>query len=65
VYTLSYIGLRTALFDYTYNTTRHLPLGYLDNNSSVTDRVWNFFGRQTAFPRAIAGVFAISIAFKL
>lgn len=33
-YLTSYISLRIALFDYTYNTTRGLPLNYIGGTST-------------------------------
>ena len=32
-YLVSYVSLRIGLFDYTYNITRGLPMGYIGNTS--------------------------------
>ena len=36
-YLASYVSLRIGFFDYAYNTTRGLPLGYI-GNTSYTDK---------------------------
>lgn len=56
-YAASYISLRIALFDMTYNTTRGLPMQYV-GNSSLYDKTlaatkspdsWLFAGRSLFF----------------
>jgi len=39
-YVLTYVTLRVALFDYTYNVTRGLPLSYT-GTTSISDKAWN------------------------
>lgn len=60
-YLTSYIGLRIALFDYTYNTVRGLPLNYIGSTSS-----WDYFMRKLNPPdfylgRSVAFVIGVSI----
>lgn len=60
-YLTSYIGLRIAIFDYTYNTVRGLPLNYIGNNSN-----WDYFMRKLNPPdfylgRSVAFVIGVSI----
>lgn len=60
---VSYIFIRSSIFDPIYSITRHRKWNYLDNNSSVTDRMWNYFGGQTAYPRFCFLVIGTTINF--
>lgn len=60
---VSYIFIRSSIFDPIYSITRHRKWNYLDNSSSVTDRMWNYFGGQTAYPRFCFFVIGTTINF--
>ena len=53
-YIVSYVSLRIGLFDYSYNATRGLPLGYV-GTTSLSDKVLQEFnpGSHLWFPRTI------------
>ena len=44
-YAMSYVSLRIGLFDYSYNITRGLPLGYIGSTST-----WDKAMQQVAPP---------------
>ena len=54
-YLVSYVSLRIAIFDYTYNATRGLPLSYT-GTTALTDKVWGKFNPGAGhlwFPKTI------------
>lgn len=61
-YVVSYTLLRAGLFDITYNLTRHLPYNYT-GSTSITDKIYNYFGGQPTYPRAV--FFTIGFAIPL
>jgi hypothetical protein len=60
LYVISYTLLRAGLFDVTYNLTRKLPYNYT-GSTSVTDKMYNFFGNQPTFPRGVFFIVGFSI----
>lgn len=61
-YLASYISLRVGLFDSTYNLTRELPL-FSTGSTSPSDKLYNIFGINPAFPRPIFLAVGITIPF--
>ena len=62
-YFVSYGFIRFATFDYVYNRTRNLPLGYL-GNSAATDRLFNNFpARDVLYARSIFLTAGIAVTF--
>jgi len=65
-YFASYALLRFSLFDYTYNTTRRLPLGYI-GNSATSDKFMRLVSPPEGsilFARAITMTAGISVTFR-
>ena len=65
-YIVSYVSLRIAIFDYTYNATRGLPLGYT-GSTALTDKVWGKFNPPEGhifFPKAIFFTLGIVVPIK-
>lgn len=52
-YAATYVCLRVSMFDYTYNATRGLPLGYRGGNSTWDKSIKKWDEAQFAFARSI------------
>ena len=62
-YIITYTSLRIAIFDYSYNLTRGLPLNYV-GTTSITDKIQQKFNPPTGhlwFPKAIFLTLSITI----
>jgi len=60
-YLISYTSLRISLFDYTYNTTRGLPLGYIGSTSTWDKALSKFRSPETHFGRSVFFIVGFSI----
>lgn len=60
-YLTSYTALRIALFDYTYNTTRGLPLNYIGNTSFWDKGLQKLNPPDTYMIRGVYFIVGISI----
>lgn len=62
-YVISYTTLRVGFFDYSYNTTRGLPLNYI-GTTSITDKAYRKFGGP-GFIRPANMIFGIGFTLKI
>lgn len=60
-YLASYVALRIAVFDYTYNSTRGLPLNYIGGSSTWDKALQEIKPPETSFARAIFFTLGVAI----
>lgn len=63
-YLISYTSLRIAFFDYTYNTTRGLPLNYIGGTSTWDKTLKKLNPPNTYLGRGVFFTIGISIPIK-
>jgi len=64
-YLTSYVALRVALFDYTYNTTRDLPLNYIGNSSYWDKGMQKLNPPDTYMIRGVYFILGVAIPINL
>ena len=65
-YLASYISIRIAVFDYSYNITRGLPMSHI-GTTSITDKIQQKFNPPAGhifFPKMIFFTVGITIPIK-
>jgi len=60
-YITSYVALRIATFDYTYNTTRGLPMNYIGRTSTWDKCLGKMNPPSTYMGRGVCCILGVSI----